>query len=111
MSGDALTAEKMMAYWNALPRVPVSPRIVFTPTALRATAERLFPASKNRSARIRKKLIKRFGGEFRIQPAMWQVDDVIYAHPALREQILAQLKRGKDRMVEAALFRGALVRS
>lgn len=62
-------------------------RIIFTPTVLKDTAERLFPESKNRSKRIHKKLVKRHGGEFRRAPAMWNVNGVIYAHPAFRQEI------------------------
>jgi hypothetical protein len=67
------------------------PRIVFTTTALEATTERLFPASRHRSERIRKKLIKRFGGEFRKRPAMWRVGNVIYAHPSFRARLDAAI--------------------
>lgn len=62
-------------------------RIIFSSYALEATAERLFPASKHRSKRIRKKLIKRFGSEYRMVPVIWQAGNVIYAHPALREKL------------------------
>ena len=37
--------------------------IVYTANALQDSPMRLFPESRHRSARIRKKLIKRFGGE------------------------------------------------
>lgn len=66
-------------------------RVIFTPNAMEATEERLFPASKNRSARIRKKLIKRFGGEFRMQPCMWKAGDMLYAHPTFKPQIEAAI--------------------
>jgi hypothetical protein len=56
---------------------PPSLKIVLTPCALKETTERLFPESKNRSKRIRKKLIKRHGGEFRRRPAMWRIGDTI----------------------------------
>lgn len=62
-------------------------RIIFTETALEATDERLFPASKHRSKRIHKKLVKRFGGEFRKRPCMWKIGNVIYAHPVYRAEI------------------------
>lgn len=61
-------------------------QIIFTATALKETEERLFPASKNRSRRIHKKLVNRHGGEFRKDPAMWQVGGVIYAHPIFKPQ-------------------------
>lgn len=65
--------------------------IRFDANALEETTERNFPPSKNRSARIRKKLIKRFGGEFRKQPCMWQAGNVVYAHPSFEAQIKAAL--------------------
>ena len=78
-----LTADSLMAQMRALPLERFAARldIIFTATALEATAERLFPASRHRSARIRKKLIKRFGGEFRMKPTIWKLGNVIYAHP------------------------------
>lgn len=66
--------------------------IVFTPHALKETNERLFPPSRHRSARIRKKLIKRFGGEFRKQPCMWHFQGTLYCHPALRARLEATIK-------------------
>ena len=63
------------------------PRIVFTPYALKQTAERNFPISRHRSRRIHKKLCKRHGGEFRMAPTIWTVGDVIFAHPSFEEEI------------------------
>lgn len=71
--------------------VALQTKIIFTASALADTEERLFPASRHRSKRIKKKLMKRYGGEFRRQPCMWRVGDVIYAHPAYRERLRAQL--------------------
>jgi hypothetical protein len=64
-------------------------RIIFSVHALEATTERLFPESKHRSKRIRKKLIKRFGGEFRMQPCIFQTPAGIVAHPSFRARIEA----------------------
>lgn len=58
-------------------------QIFYTPTA--ATMERNFPESKNRSKRIHKKLCKRFGGEFRMKPGMFRVEDKLYIHTDLRK--------------------------
>lgn len=63
---------------------PPETRIVFTHHALQDSTERLFPASRNRSRRIEKKLIKRHGGIYRKQPCMWRVNDIIYAHPSYK---------------------------
>ncbi len=69
-------------------------RIICDANCLTESNERLFPTSKHRSKRIRKKLIKRFGGEFRKVPAMFKVgSDTIVAHPAIYAQIQAQTKQ------------------
>ena len=84
-----LTIEHVTRAMRLLDR-PVRPlptAITFTPAALEATEERLFHASRHRSKRIRKKLIKRFGGEYRQQPCIWQTPFGIVAHPALKNRI------------------------
>lgn len=68
-------------------------KMVFTPHAMKDSDDRLFPASKNRSARIRKKLIKRYGGEFVRVPAMYQVGDTIIAHPSFQARIEAATRQ------------------
>lgn len=62
-------------------------RIIFSEYALEATDVRLFPASKHRSKRIHKKLVKRFGGEFRKQPCMFRQGDTLIAHPVYRAEL------------------------
>lgn len=68
-------------------------KVVVSEAALQDSDIRLFPTSKNRSARIHKKLVKRFGGEFKKVPAIYQMGDTLVAHPAvyhlLRQQIVA----------------------
>lgn len=64
-------------------------RVIFTETALEKSAERLFPESKHRSKRILKKLLRRFGGEFRMVPAIFMINGEIYAHPAHRANFKA----------------------
>ena len=60
-------------------------RIIFAAHALEETEERLFPASRYRSARVRKKLIKRYGGEFRKRPCIFKTAaGTIIAHPSYR---------------------------
>jgi len=70
-------------------------RLVYSDMALKETTERLFPASRHRSRRVLKKLIKRHGGEFRKQAVMWRIGDTIYAHPSFRSQLEAQFKETK----------------
>lgn len=61
-------------------------KVFYTTNALKETDERLFPLSKNRSARILKKLIKRHGGEFRKVPTIYKTANAVYTHPALRHE-------------------------
>lgn len=61
--------------------------ILVTPHALAVTKDRLFPASKNRSRRIHKKLVKRFGGEFRMRPAAFASPAVVIVHPEIYRRI------------------------
>lgn len=49
--------------------------------------ERPFPEIKHRSARIRKKLIKRFGGDFRRVPTMFWMGGVLVAHPVFKPEL------------------------
>lgn len=63
-------------------------RIIEDPYCLKETEERLFPASKNRSRRIHKKLVKRHGGEFRKVPAMFGIGrNTLVCHPAIRANL------------------------
>ena len=70
--------------------------VYVSPLALETTTERLFPASKHRSARIRKKLIKRHGGEFRQRPVIWRTPAGFVVHPALYAELTRKL-RGEAR--------------
>ena len=67
-------------------------KLIFTDAATEATNERLFPPSKHRSKRIHKKLVKRFGGEFRKVPAMYKMGNTVYCHPAMKPRLDAALK-------------------
>ena len=67
-------------------------RLIVSTAALAETQERLFPVSKNRSRRIHKKLVKRFGGEFRKEPAIFKTADTIIMHPMMYEQFKQQTK-------------------
>lgn len=54
------------------------------------TDERLFPYSRHRSARIHKKLVKRFGGEYRQKPVAYQFGDNLIIHPELSARLRAR---------------------
>lgn len=71
--------------------------IIWSIHALEATEARLFPASRHRSARIRKKLIRRFGAEFQQRPCIWKTPDGFVAHPSLKADFDAALRREADR--------------
>ena len=61
--------------------------VIVSNMALKETKERLFPVSRHRSKRIHKKLVKRYGGEFRKVPVVWRTIDSIIMHPELYEQM------------------------
>lgn len=62
-------------------------RVFVSESCLEDTEVRLFPESKNRSARIRKKLIKRFGGEYERQPCMYLTPHGYFCHPTLYRRL------------------------
>lgn len=107
-----LTADMVLAAFKSAQEMvaKISPPldIHFTTAALEETEERLFPVSKHRSKRIHKKLVKRFGGEFKKEPAMWKVGNVIYAHPIYRQRIEAEFKQRSDEMMTNAMMLGTL---
>lgn len=71
-----------------------SMRIVSDHNALAETTERLFPASRHRSARIRKKLIQRHGSEFRKVPTAYELaNGTLVCHPEISRHIDEALKR------------------
>jgi hypothetical protein len=59
--------------------------LVWSPHAVSRTY--LFPPSKNRSKRIHKKLMKRFGRQYDQTPAIYQVRGTLYAHPSFKPAI------------------------
>jgi hypothetical protein len=61
--------------------------IIISSRALMQTSERLFPESRHRSARIEKKLIKRFGGVFRSKPANFETPQRSLMHSARYETV------------------------
>lgn len=66
-------------------------RLICSEHALQEGNVRLFPTSKNRSARIHKKLVKRFGGEFKKVPAIWRMGDTFIAHPEMMHLIRQEI--------------------
>lgn len=74
----------MLERWRQL---IATPHVVFSNFALEITIERNFPASKHRSARVRKKLIKRHGSEFRQMPAIWKVGHTYFCHPSFKDKL------------------------
>lgn len=64
------------------------------PYCLASTKDRLFPASRHRSKRVHKKLIKRYGGEFKQVPAIFQPKPGVFiCHPALYERLNAAIDK------------------
>ena len=71
-------------------------KIVVSDAALSETEERLFPASKNRSRRVHKKLVKRFGGEFKMVPTVFRFGRKLVCHPSLYCKLCAALEAHDD---------------
>ena len=75
--------------------------IIVSNMALKETTERLFPASRHRSRRVHKKLLKRFGSEFRKVPAIWKTPHSIIMHPELYAQMKERIAYEHSRPVIA----------
>ena len=67
--------------------------VIVSNMALKETTERLFPVSRHRSKRIHKKLVKRFGGEVRKVPAIWQTPNALIVHPTVYEQMKERVSK------------------
>ena len=67
--------------------------------------QRAFPPSKNRSARIRKKLIKRYGYEVRMVPSAIKVGDDIIMHPKLYAEMVRKVQERIDQKAVDMLLR------
>ena len=105
-SGGALTAEEMLASIRQARYASSSRRlyrvsISFLGLCVGDHDRAPVPASKNRSRRIHKKLVKSFGGEFRQKPATYRINDTIYAHPAFRSQLEAKREANRVRLQSA----------
>lgn len=70
--------------------------IVYSEYCLKEGEERLFPVSRHRSKRIHKKLIKRFGGEFRKVPAIFKTPQGIIMHPNFRAEFERNLEESSN---------------
>lgn len=66
--------------------------IFISPNCLGDGHERLFPESKHRSKRIHKKLIKRFGTEFKQIPCIYKTEQGFHMHPLKYEEFLRELQ-------------------
>ncbi len=86
-----LTMESLLQSYKliqTLPKPSISGRIICSDYALKETDKRLFPVSRHRSKRIHKKLVRRFGGEFRKVPTIFKLPNGdLVAHPALYQEI------------------------
>lgn len=78
-------------------------QIIVSEHALKESDVRLFPASKNRSARIHKKLVKRFGGEFRKVPCIFQMGNQILMHPERYQALKDEMRRRQEAQFFKAL--------
>jgi hypothetical protein len=67
-------------------------KIISSPYALKDTDQRLFPMSRHRSKRVHKKLVHRFGSEFRKQPCIFRTADTLIVHPSLYAEVVKQTR-------------------
>lgn len=51
-----------------------------------------FPYSRNRSSRVFKKLLRRYGGQEKRKPAIYRLGNKIVAHPAFRAELEKVMK-------------------
>lgn len=113
-AGGGLTIDKLRAAMKLVDRVAPEPRMIVSDQALKVVG-RNFPSSRHRSRRIHKKLIKRYGGEFRYKPTSWQMSDTIIVHPAIMAELQAKFTadaRGfHDRAFMSALYGVPVYRS
>lgn len=79
-------------------------QIIVSEHALKETDVRLFPASRNRSKRIHKKLVKRFGGEFQKVPCIYRIGDKWIAHPVMYERIRSEIAATTRQRSENAFY-------
>lgn len=70
------------------------PNIRFSDYCTGPTSERHFPESKHRSARIKKKLIKRYGSEFVMGPAIYDTPYGILAHTSFERELRRKIGYG-----------------
>lgn len=66
-------------------------RIMYSDIVMDRTGKRLFPESRHRSKRILKKLIKRFGYERELAPAILKLGNVFYVHPHFKDELEGKL--------------------
>jgi hypothetical protein len=78
--------------WIGGPAAFAGMRVISDINCLKDTTERLFPISCHRSARIHKKLIRRFGGVYRKEPAMVKAGNIIICHPAIYNEVKRQIQ-------------------
>lgn len=72
------------ATWNGL-------KVVITDHALADDGWNFRP-SRNRSARIHKKLMKRFGSMSKRVPSSYQMGSTLFIHPAMWEKLLSRVQ-------------------
>lgn len=95
MTAGVLTLDKLMEIKRSiqrdLPR-PIASEIIITVLAREPVPGQWnFPPSRHRSARLHKKLLRRFGTQERMKPAVLRVGDRMLVHPALWGALKAHL--------------------
>lgn len=68
-------------------------KIMASEYALEETNVRTFPASRHRSRRVHKKLVRRFGGEFLKKPAIFHTPLGLICHPTLYADLQRRIEQ------------------
>lgn len=102
-----LTIDKLRSAMKLLDRVAPAPRMIVSDHALQIVG-RNFPVSRHRSRRVHKKLLKRYGSEYRFKPTSWQMSDTLIVHPAIMSELQAKFsvaaRERSDRAFASAIF-------
>lgn len=76
--------------------------IIVSENALKDSDVRNFPVSRHRSARLHKKLVKRYGGEFRKVGCIYRIGDQMIMHPTIyadfQQQMAQRLRQSTENL-------------
>ena len=100
LNGEVKSTGSRTGRFKSVPEMQAPPgsfhgvRIVVSEHALEETDVPLFPVNPDRKPRVQKKLLKRFGSQFKRVPCIWTTaDGGIVCHPSMYEQLKRRVSR------------------